>query len=374
MSASSGTPAGVGLQHRRVQVRGRRPGRGQHRHRPPGRLGQPERQEGRRPLVDAHVQPQPAGPLGGGQRQGDRRRPGARREDGVGDPAADAARRPARGRTRWRGSRGGHRGEPGAPARLGHRVGGRRRRAGRARGAAPAARRRPAAAACCETSSVNSATVARPQANGSSGSAAASATPAAMPTEVSSAEETTHGRPCASATRSAARTPPSGCTLRTTTSHGLAQVDPQRVRGPPHHLVGGDPDVDPAAQRGQLLERRARLLDVLQPDAVELGDPGGRGVDVPGGVGVDPDRAGGPQRVAHRLDPGEVVGGASAPARPPSPSPSGSRRPRRSRAPARRPTAGTVTLTGTDVRTGSGQPSTALSTAAAHQRRLSATS
>ena len=71
-------PARVGLQHRRVQVRGRRPGRGQHRHRPAGRLGQPERQEGRRPLVDAHVQPQPAGPLRGGQRQGDRRRPGAR--------------------------------------------------------------------------------------------------------------------------------------------------------------------------------------------------------------------------------------------------------------------------------------------------------
>ena len=37
-------------------------------------------------------------------------------------------------------------------------------------------------------------------------------------------------------------------------------------------------------------------------------------------------------------------------------------------------TAGTVTLTGTESRTGSGQPSTAPSTAAAHQRRLSATS
>jgi hypothetical protein len=37
-------------------------------------------------------------------------------------------------------------------------------------------------------------------------------------------------------------------------------------------------------------------------------------------------------------------------------------------------TAGTVTFTGTDGRTGGGQPSTAASTAAAHQRRLSATS
>ena len=37
-------------------------------------------------------------------------------------------------------------------------------------------------------------------------------------------------------------------------------------------------------------------------------------------------------------------------------------------------TAGTVTLTGTESRTGAGHPSTAPSSAAAHQRRLSATS
>ena len=37
------------------------------------------------------------------------------------------------------------------------------------------------------------------------------------------------------------------------------------------------------------------------------------------------------------------------------------------------PTAGTVTLTGTEDRTGGGQPATAASHAAAHQRRLSAT-
>ena len=36
-------------------------------------------------------------------------------------------------------------------------------------------------------------------------------------------------------------------------------------------------------------------------------------------------------------------------------------------------TAGTVTLTGTESRSGAGQPSTAASSAAAHQRRLSAT-
>src|SRR5699024_4615755 len=57
--------------------------------------------------------------------------------------------------------------------------------------------------------------VASPQAKGSSGSAAASATPAAIPTEDSSAEETTAGRPTCSMISSAARTPPSGCTLTT---------------------------------------------------------------------------------------------------------------------------------------------------------------
>ena len=117
------------------------------------------------------------------------------------------------------------------------------------------------------TSSVNSATVARPQANGSSGRAAASATPAAMPTELSSAEETTHGRPCASATSSAARTPPERLHLEDDDVARLPQVDPQRVGRAPHHLVGGDAHVDPAAQRDQLLERGAGLLDVLQADA-----------------------------------------------------------------------------------------------------------
>ena len=60
--------------------------------------------------------------------------------------------------------------------------------------------------------------VARPQAYGRSGSAAARATPAASPTEVSTALDTTTGRPQASATCSAARTPPSGWTFSTTMS------------------------------------------------------------------------------------------------------------------------------------------------------------
>ena len=55
----------------------------------------------------------------------------------------------------------------------------------------------------------------RPHANGSSGRAAASATPAAMPTEVSRAEETTAGRPHSPTTSRARRTPPRGATFTT---------------------------------------------------------------------------------------------------------------------------------------------------------------
>ena len=117
----------------------------------------------------------------------------------------------------------------------------------------------------------------------------------------------------------------------------LAQVDPQRVGRAPDHLVGGDPDVDPAAQRGQLLERRRTAARRTPgPTRSSSRDAGDRGVDVPGGVGVDADRAGRAQGVAHRLDPREVVGRRSAPARRPSPWPCGSPTPRRSRAPARR--------------------------------------
>ena len=45
-----------------------------------------------------------------------------------------------------------------------------------------------------------------------------------------------------------------------------------------------------------------------RPTPVELADAGDGGVDVPGGVGVDPDRAGRAQRVAHGLDARQVVG------------------------------------------------------------------
>jgi len=60
--------------------------------------------------------------------------------------------------------------------------------------------------------------VASPQSYGSSGRAAARATPAASPTDDSTALDTTTGSPQASAICSAARTPPSGCALSTTMS------------------------------------------------------------------------------------------------------------------------------------------------------------
>ena len=90
---------------------------------------------------------------------------------------------------------------------------------------------------------------------------------------------------------------------------GAGDGHPQRVVGPADRLVGGDPDVDPAADRRELVDRGAGLLHVLQPagGAVQRADGRDRRVDVPGPVGVDAHRAGRPQRVADRLDPREVV-------------------------------------------------------------------
>ena len=64
----------------------------------------------------------------------------------------------------------------------------------------------------------NRLTVPSPQAPASSGRAEASRSPAAMPMEVSRAEETTAGRPSRSVSARARRTPPSGATLMIATS------------------------------------------------------------------------------------------------------------------------------------------------------------
>ena len=82
----------------------------------------------------------------------------------------------------------------------------------------------------------------------------------------------------------------------------------ERVLGPADRLVGGDRDIHPLAQLGQLVQGRARLLGVLEPEPGQLAQHPGGGVHVPPAVGVHPDPAAGAQRVAHRLHPGEVVG------------------------------------------------------------------
>ena len=89
---------------------------------------------------------------------------------------------------------------------------------GRPRAATPASMPSTGSIGSVTTSSVSSWTVARPQAWWSSGSAAASATPAAIPTLDSTALETTTGRPMSSAIRRQARTPPSGWTFSTAMS------------------------------------------------------------------------------------------------------------------------------------------------------------
>ena len=150
----------------------------------------------------------------------------------------------------------------------------------------------------------------RPQAKSSSGSAPARASCAASPTLVSSAEETTQGSPAASATCSERRTPPERGALDHRDVGGARDRDPQRVLGAADGLVGGDAHVDLAAYGGQFLDGAAGLLDVLQPACclVELADVGHGGVDVPDAVGVHPDRPVRAQRVADRLDAGEVFG------------------------------------------------------------------
>ena len=77
------------LQHRRVQFGHRGARRRHHRHRPAGGLGQPDGEEAAGPLVDPHVQAQPAGGVGGVQGEGERRRAGAGGQHRLADAAAD---------------------------------------------------------------------------------------------------------------------------------------------------------------------------------------------------------------------------------------------------------------------------------------------
>ena len=153
----------------------------------------------------------------------------------------------------------------------------------------------------------------RPHANGSSGRAAASATPAAMPTEVSRAEETTAGRPHSPTTSRARRTPPSGATLTTmrsaasrwATSRGSSalRIDSSAATGTSTPLRANRT----RSSRSSSTDR-AGLLGILQPVCREGAQRIDRLVHVPGAVRVDADARLWPHRVADRRHPAHVVG------------------------------------------------------------------
>ena len=98
------------------------------------------------------------------------------------------------------------------------------------------------------------------------------------------------GTPLSSTRVSAARTPPAGCTLRTSASAASRPRSRRGVVGGADALVGGDGDADPPTEPGEVVEGGDRLLDDLEVEAGQAGDRQRRGVEVPGAVGVDPQR------------------------------------------------------------------------------------
>ena len=128
---------------------------------------------------------------------------------------------------------------------------------------------------------------ARPHAYGSSGNAAARATPAAIPTDVSRIDVTSAGTPAVSATCSAARTPPSGWTFRTTTSAAWSVARQRGITERADALVGGDGYVHATPESGEVVERGDGLLDELDVEACEPTDHRLGRFDVPRAVGVD---------------------------------------------------------------------------------------
>src|SRR5579875_372860 len=216
-----------GLDHRRVKAGRRRARRAGHGHRAAGGPGKAEREKRRGTLVDTHVEPKAATLREAEERHGQGRVAGAGGNYGIGEPAADQLVGERHAERRRRVHRTAQ--PPGtsprtlaaAATRSRHGAGSASHCASR-RGSAGGRRTgtSPPAAASGEavTSPASRLIVPSPHAYGSSGSTAASATPAASPTEVSTALDTTTGRPHPSATASAARTPPSGATLRTTMS------------------------------------------------------------------------------------------------------------------------------------------------------------
>ena len=120
----------------------------------------------------------------------------------------------------------------------------------------------------------------------------------------------------------------------------------QRILGAADRLVGGQQHSRLPAQLGQLGQRRAGLLGVLQAEPVQLGQHAGGVRHVPAPVDVDPDPAAGAERVPHRFHPVDVVGAGLARS---ATLTLAVRQPEAAtmRCACSGPTAGTVTLTGT---------------------------
>ena len=129
-----------------------------------------------------------------------------------------------------------------------------------------------------------------------------------MPTEVSIIDVGIAGRLAASATSSAARTPPSGCTLRTTASAASSARDALRVGDRADALVGRNRHRDPAPDAREVLDGRHRLLGELDAVTGERAEAGDGRVEVPRAVGVDPQRDRRADGVAHRGDDVDVAG------------------------------------------------------------------
>ncbi len=125
----------------------------------------------------------------------------------------------------------------------------------------------------------------RPQAKSSSGSAPANASGAASPTLVSSAEETTHGSPAASATCSERRTPPNGVHLitaisaapATATSTGSGVLPEVEVVFDHVQGVGCFVEFEFTGDADNVQDATARLDEFIASLDVELGEPVNRG-------------------------------------------------------------------------------------------------
>ena len=105
--------------------------------------------------------------------------------------------------------------------------------------------------------------------------------------------------------------PPSGCALIDEEVGGAELGDRERVLRPAHALVGRDRDAHvlrAQADLGELVDRRARLLHVLEVERRERVDGVLGLVDVPAAVRVDADATLGAERLAHGAHAGDIRG------------------------------------------------------------------